>query len=199
MGHLDSIEKAAQTLITLCQKEKHTKTDKEKMMEIQAELLASIENLAECERCGAITELIVTMTLLEVTAKLCQTCGVKALEAGKIQPAKQSTRRRKRQTKTTGTKATATKTKNGGTAAKTEPPAPEKESPAALHKRIEAETGIKKTDVRRLHKILDGIATPMNPEHTFEYMQREAEVAKIKIEPAVLAQAVTLLSETPSP
>ena len=30
MGHLDTIEKAAQKLIALCQKEKQTKTDKKK-------------------------------------------------------------------------------------------------------------------------------------------------------------------------
>ena len=44
MGHLDTIEKAAQRLIALCQKEKQTKTDKEKMLGIHAEILTSIEN-----------------------------------------------------------------------------------------------------------------------------------------------------------
>ena len=95
MGHLDTIEKAAQKLIALCQKEKQTKTDKKKMLGIHAEILASIENLAECELCGAITEMIVTMTLADITAKLCKECGVKSLETGKIQASKQGTSRKK--------------------------------------------------------------------------------------------------------
>ena len=89
MGHLDTIEKAAQKLIALCQKEKQTKTDKEKMLVIHAEILTNIENLSECEVCGAIAEMIVTMTLADVTAKLCKECGVKSLEGGKIQASKQ--------------------------------------------------------------------------------------------------------------
>ena len=103
MGHLDTIEKAAQKLITLCQKEKQTKADKERMLTIHAEILTSIENLAECELCGAISEMIVTMTLADATAKLCRECGVKSLEAGKIQSSKQATsRKRTRRAKTSG-------------------------------------------------------------------------------------------------
>ena len=82
MGHLETIEKAAQKLIALCQKEKQTKTDKEKMLVIHAEILTSIEDLSECDLCGAISELIVTMTLADATAKVCKECGIKSLEAG---------------------------------------------------------------------------------------------------------------------
>ena len=71
MGHLDTIENAAQRLISLCQKEKQTKTDKEKMLVIHAEILTSIENLAECDACGAISELIVTMSLADVQRRSC--------------------------------------------------------------------------------------------------------------------------------
>ena len=95
MGHLDTIENAAQKLIALCQKEKQTKTDKEKMLVIHAEILMSIENLAECDACGAISELIVTMTLADATAKLCKECGIKSIEAGKIQSSKQKTTRKR--------------------------------------------------------------------------------------------------------
>ena len=101
MGHLDTIEKAAQKLIALCQKEKQTKTDKEKMLVIHAEILTSIEDLSECDLCGAISELIVTMTLADTTAKVCKECGIKSLEVGKIQSARQKTpRKRTRQSKT---------------------------------------------------------------------------------------------------
>ena len=191
MGHLDTIEKAAQKLIALCQKEKQTKADKEKMLVIQAEILTGIENLAECELCGAISEMIVTMTLADVTAKLCRECGVKSLEAGKIQSSKQGTsRKRTRRAKPSG----EPKPKVKRTVSEQAKPVEEPETPAALHTRIEAQTGIKKADVKRLHKIVQDIATPMSPEHTLTYVQREAETAKIKVDADALEKAVTLLT-----
>lgn len=194
MGHLDTIEKAAQKLITLCQKEKQTKIDKERMLAIQAEILASIENLAECELCGSISEIIVTMTLTDVTAKLCRECGVKSLEAGKIQASKQGTsRERTRGAKTSTTSSAKSKTTASVSKGKA-PVKKESETPAALHTRVEAQTGIKKADVKRLHKILQGIATPMSPEHTLTYVQREAETAKIKVDAGALKKAVALLT-----
>ena len=196
MGHLDTIEKAAQKLIALCQKEKQTKTDKEKMLQIQAEILAGIENLAECELCGSISEIIVTMTLTDVTAKLCKECGVKSLEAGKIQSSKQGTsRKRTRRAKTPTASPAQSKPNAKSTPAKQTEPVEAPESPAVLHTRVEAQTGIKKADVKRLHKIVQDIAAPMSPEHTLNYVQREVEIAKIKVEAAALEKAVTLLTQ----
>ena len=185
MGNLAQIEQAATKIIALCQKEKPTKTDKEKMLALHADIFNGIEKLAECERCGAISEMIVTMTLAEVTAKLCKECGVKALEAGQIQ--KTAPRRRTRRTRTSKPKAE--------TAAQ-QPP-----SPAELHARVEAETGIKKADVKRVQKILNGIATPMSPEHTLTYVKREVDnankrevdKAKLKMEEEALEKAVKML------
>ena len=195
MGHLDTIEEAAQKLIALCQKEKQTKTDKEKMLLIHAEILTSIEKLTECEVCGAISELIVTMTLVDATAKLCKECGIKSLESGKIQSSKQNTsRKRTRRSKTVDASSVAPKPKTGGTRSKRAAPAEEPESPAVLHTRVEAQTGIKKTDVKRLHKIVQDIAAPMSPEHTLNYVQREVEIAKIKVDAAALKKAVALLT-----
>ena len=198
MGHLDTIEKSAQKLIALCQKEKQTKTDKEKMLVIQAEILAGIENLAECELCGSISEIIVTMTLADVTAKLCKECGVKSLEAGKIQSSKQGTsRKRVHRAQTPTASSAASKPNARSTRAKRAKPVeePEPESPAVLHTRVEAETGIKKADVKRLHKIVQDIAAPMSPEHTLTYVQREVEIAKMKVDANALEKAVTLLTQ----
>ena len=195
MGHLDTIEKAAQKLIALCQKEKQTKTDKKKMLGIHAEILASIENLTECELCGAITEMIVTMTLADITAKLCKECGVKSLETGKIQTSKQGTSRKKtRRAKTSTSATTESKTKTSRTSSKRAAPVEKPETPAALHTRIEAQTGIKKADVKRLHKIVQDIAAPMSAAHTLTYVQREAEIAKIKVDADALKKAVPLLT-----
>ena len=195
MRHLDTIEKAAQKLIALCQKEKQTKIDKEKMLGIHAEILTSIENLDECELCGAITEMIVTMTLADVTAKLCKACGVKSLETGKIQASKQGTSRKRTRRAKTPTAATAkSKTKTSKTSSRPAAPVEDPETPAALYTRIEAQTGIKKADVKRLHKIVQDIAAPMSAAHTLTYLQREAEIAKIKVDAAALKKAVPLLT-----
>ena len=195
MGHLDTIEKAAQSLIDLCQKEKQTKTDKEKMLVIHAEILTSIENLAECDACGAISELIVTMSLADATAKLCKECGIKSLETGKIQSSRQkTTRKRTPRSKTASASSEVSKPKPKRSRSKREAPAEKPESPTALHTRVEAQTGIKKADVKRLHKIVQDIATPMSPEHTLDYVQREAEIAKIKVEAGALKKAVALLT-----
>lgn len=188
MGNLEQIEKSAQKLIALCQKEKPTKTDKAKMLGLHTEILNGIENLVECEICGAITETIVTMTLAEVTAKLCKECGFKALESGKIQ----KTAARKR-TRTTKSKPKSAKTEPNPIVPEPETAAAEPESPAALHNRIEEETGIKKTDAKRLHKIVQEIATPMNLENTMTYVKREVENAKLKVDEIALQKAVEIL------
>ena len=196
MGHLDTIEKSAQKLIALCQKEKQTKTDKEKMLAIQAEILAGIENLAECELCGSISEIIVTMTLADVTAKLCKECGVKSLEAGKIQSSKQGTsRKRARRAKTPTASSAESKPNTRSTRAKQAKPVEAPETPAVLHTRVEAETGIKKADVKKLHKIVQDIAAPMSQEHTLTYVQREVEIAKMKVDANALEKAVALLTQ----
>lgn len=185
MGRLNQIEKSAQKLIALCQKEKTTKTDKEKMFVLHAEILSSIESLTECELCGAISEVIVTMTMGEVTAKLCKACGKKALDVGKIQ--KSTPRKRTRTTKprTTGTKSTSAKPKEKVS---------EPETAAELHSRVEEQTGIKKTDIKRLHKIVDEIATPMNLANTITYVKREVENARLKVEETALVKAVEILT-----
>lgn len=178
MGKLDQIEKSAQKLIALCQKEKPTKTDKQKMLTLHTDILAGIENLTECELCGAITEVIVKMTLAEVTANLCKECGLKSLETGKIQ--KSTTRKR-------------THTVKKPTTPKPKEKPQEPESPAALHTRVEEQTGIKKTDVKRLQKIIEDIATPMNLTHTLTYVKREVENAKLKVDEKALEKAVEIL------
>lgn len=194
MEQLDTIEKAAQKLIALCQKEKQTKTDKEKMLVIHGEILTRIENLTECDLCGAISELVVTMTLADATAKLCRACGIKSLEIGKFQSSRQkTTRKRKSCSKTASASSAASKPKPKRSRSKRETSAEKPESSAALYTRVEAQTGIKKADVKRLHKIVQDIAAPMSPEHTLNYVQREAEIAKIKVDAGALEKAVALL------
>ncbi|MCG9127943.1 hypothetical protein JT359_10130 [Candidatus Poribacteria bacterium] len=183
MGNLDHIQKTAQKLIVLCQKEKTTKIDKEKMLLLQSEIQANIESLTECDLCSSISELIVKMTLADVTANLCKECSIKSIQSGKIQ--KTQTRRR----------SNTNKKQNSPSPSKSKPKEIEKppESPTELHTRIEAQTGIKKTDVKRIHKIYQDIATPMNLDNTITYVMKEVELAKLRLDEKALQKAVELL------
>jgi len=224
MGSLQQIQAAAQSIIEICQKDLATKADKEKLLKLQGEIFTGIENLVECEICGSITDLIVTMTLAEVTAKVCTPCGIHALEVGKIQ--RRTVRRRsKKKTGSTTVPAKATTEKpkkkvestsqpsNAATAAKSKKRmessmALPKAAPTArkastnsstdtveLYEEVEKQTGLKKTEIKRLHKMIEEIASPMNLEHTVLYITHEAGLAKLKIEPEVLGEAVKLLMD----
>lgn len=210
MGTLEQIEAAAEGIIEICKKDRTTRSDKDKLFKLQAEIFTGIENLVECESCGSITSLIVTMTLDEVTAKVCKECGIKALEVGKIQ---KSTARRRQSKKTEGSttalKATSkTKSKQQAESAtgssKSAPKsrnAPNDSSSMSpteaeqLYEEIEGQTQLKKADVKRIHKIIQEIASPMNLEHTIVYVKNEAELAKLKINPETLQQTVKLLMD----
>jgi hypothetical protein len=63
-----------------------------------------------------------------------------------------------------------------------------------LHSRVEEKTGIKKTDVKRLHKIVQEIATPMNLTNTLTYVKREVENVKLKVDEQALEKAVEILT-----
>ena len=179
---LQQIATAAQEIIQICEQERTNKVDKEKLLKLQAAIYTHIEDLTECEVCGSITDLVVTMTIEPVTAKLCRDCGINAIEAGGIK--KTATRRR----------STRTVRQKVSTAKKKSPP--HQASPGntdELYAEVEKQTSLKKTDIKRLHKIIQDIASPMNLENTVLYVKREVEVAKLKIEQDALKTAVTLL------
>ena len=179
---LQRIATAAQEIIQICEQERTNKADKEKLLKLQAAIYTHIEDLTECEVCGSITDLVVTMTIEPVTAKLCRDCGINAIEAGGIK--KTATRRR----------STRTARQKVSTAKKKSPP--HQASPGntdELYAEVEKQTSLKKTDIKRLHKIIQDIASPMNLENTVLYVKREVEVAKLKIEQDALKTAVTLL------
>ena len=182
MADLQQIAKAAQEIIQICEQKRTSKADKEKLLKLQGAILTHIEGLTECEVCGSITDLVVTMTIERVTAKLCKDCGINAIEEGKIKKA------------TTRKRSTRAARKNVPTAKKKA--SPRQTSPKSadeLYAEVEKETSLKKTDVKRLHKIVQEIATPMNLENTILYVKHEAELAKMRIEQDALKTAVTLL------
>ena len=182
MTGLQQVATAAQEIIRICEQEKTNKADKEKLLKLQATIYTHIEELTECEVCGSITDLVVTMTIEPVTAKLCRDCGINAIEAGGIK----KTTTRRRSTRTARQKVSTSKKKSP----------PQQASPGnidELYAEVEKQTSLKKTDIKRLHKIIQDIANPMNLENTVLYVKREVEVAKLKIEQDALKTAVTLL------
>jgi hypothetical protein len=182
MTDLQQIAKAAQEIIQICEQKRTSKADKEKLLKLQGAILTHIEGLTECDVCGSITDLVVTMTIEPVTAKLCKDCGIDAIEAGKIKKATT----RKRSTRTARKNVSSTKKKSS----------PRQTSPKnadELYVEVEKETSLKKTEVKRLHKIIQEIARPMNLENTILYVKHEAELAKLRIEQDALKTAVTLL------
>ncbi len=190
MGALQQIETAAQGIIEICRKQQTTKADKEGLLKLQGEIFTKIENLVECERCGSITDLIVTMTIEPVTAKLCKNCAMEALEAGKIE--QQATRKRSTQSRKKNSPTAVTPKATPAEA--DEPPPPQTQTETTdLYVEVEKQTGLKKADIKRLHKIVREIASPMNLENTILYVTHEAGLAKFKIEPGALNKAVELL------
>ena len=187
MGTIQKIEAAAQSIVNICRQDRPTKTDKQKLLKLHAEILRNVENLIECQVCGSITDLVVTMTLEQVTANVCKACGIKSLETGKIQ--KQTSRSKSSQSyKKKGLAASSKRTASVAVSSK-----PPQLDTAAFHEMVEEKTGLKKTDVKRLHKMINEIASPMNLENTISYMQREVAVAKMRIDTSALGKAVKLL------
>ncbi|MEE2619373.1 MAG: hypothetical protein VX677_12235 [Candidatus Poribacteria bacterium] len=180
MGSFQDIEASAQKIIEICGKSQLKKSDKDRLLKIQAEMHASIENLLECELCSCINNLLVEIKISGVSAKTCRDCGIKALEAGEIK--KTPSRRRSSTTynSTTGAKRT-NNTKS------------EKKSLPEIHTEIENRTNLKKTEIRKIQKLIDEIPTPMNLTNTIDYISREVEIAKLKIDSDALKVAIKLI------
>ena len=106
MRSFQNIEASAQKIIEICGKSQLKKSDKDRLLKLQAEMHTSIENLLECEICGCIVSFLVEIKIGNVSAKTCRDCGIKALEAGEIK--KTPSRRRSSTTynSTTGAKRT---------------------------------------------------------------------------------------------
>ena len=187
MNALETIQKSAQSIVTICEKDRLTKADKDGLLKLQGEIFTQIDSLTGCEVCGGISDLIVSITINTATADLCRECGIQALNAGEI---RKSGQRRKSSRKSQGPKRS---TKTIVQESKATVP-----SPMDLRAQIEAETGLNKATVRRIEKIIEEIATPMNVENTIRYVVSEAKIAKIKVENGQLEQAVKLFMESNS-
>ena len=188
MKALEKIKESSQAIVKICQKERLSKADKERLFKLQGDIFSQIDTLTECEICGRVSDLIASITIANTTANLCSQCGIVALTDGQI---KKTSRRSLRKT-STDNRATKNKKVN-----KTSPPpsktAPIKTNTASLIENIELETDLSKPIIRRIEKMITEIATPMSIEHTFRYMLNEAKIAKMKVSDEQLEKAVSIL------
>lgn len=86
------MKKAAESILTVCNKEGYTKQDKTRLLALHEKMVKAVEGLKECDGCSSL-DVIATITLNGVTAKMCKECGIKSLEAEKIK--KKRARKRK--------------------------------------------------------------------------------------------------------
>jgi len=244
MTAFENLRKASEAIIAICEKEQHTKEDKNKLLKIHQQISAAIEDLMECEACSRIVTVnqIATITLSGESAKLCKNCGIKSLEAGKLVKKKPSRRRTQRPKKiekpetleNTGkmesstSKTSAPKTekpsrrqtqrsqktekpktsentgKMESSVSKTSAPKTEKLVPEPpkedakpnlneLYGEVEEQTGISKRDVKKIHKLIEEIAVPMDLENTIIYTVAELEKARMGIERPATEKAVSML------
>ncbi|MFQ6044260.1 MAG: hypothetical protein ACE5PV_25685 [Candidatus Poribacteria bacterium] len=209
MTAFENLRKASEAIIAICEKEQHTKEDKNRLLKINEQISTAIEDLVECEGCNRIVTAneIATIALGGKSAKLCKDCGIKSLEAGKIykkKPTRRRTRRAKK-VKKTDKPETAENTEKAKSstsqapALRTEKPVPEppKENPKPdlneLYGEVEAQTGINKRDVKKIHKLIEEIAVPMDLENTIIYTVAELEKARMRIERPAAEKAVAIL------
>jgi len=227
MTAFENLKKASEAIIAICDKEQHTKDDKNQLLKIQQDILTAIEDLVECEGCNRIvtSDGIAAITLNGQSAKLCKDCGIKSLESGKIvkkRTTQRRTRSRKKPEKTDEPetsedtkKVNAENPKKAGSsvskksASETKKPVPETEKPVSeppkeendnpkanlneLYGEIESETDIPKKDVKKIHKLIEEIAVPMDLENTIVYTVAEIEKARMRIELPAAEKAVSML------
>tara|TARA_A100001037_G_scaffold145122_1_gene131158 strand:- start:465 stop:1040 length:576 start_codon:yes stop_codon:yes gene_type:complete len=184
MKALEKIKESSQTIVKICQKERLSRADKERLFKLQGDIFSQIDTLTECEICGGVSDLIASITISHTTANLCSQCGIEALTDGQI---KKSSRRSSRKTSTNNRTAKNKKVN------KTSPLPSKTTNTASLIENIELETGLSKPIIRRIEKMIAEIATPMSVEHTFQYMLNEAKIAKMKVSDEQLEKAVSIL------
>ena len=72
MRSFQDIEASAQKIIEICGKGQLKKSDKDRLLKVQAEMYACIVNLLECDLCGCISDLLVEIKIHGISAKTCR-------------------------------------------------------------------------------------------------------------------------------
>lgn len=64
-----------------------------------------------------------------------------------------------------------------------------------LYTKIQSKTNLKKSEVKRIHKLIDGIAVPMKIDNTITYVTAEIEQSRLNLEQSDMEKAVTMLMD----
>ena len=63
MKALEKIKESSQAIVKICQKERLSKADKERLFKLQGDIFSQIDTLTECEICGRVSDLIASITI----------------------------------------------------------------------------------------------------------------------------------------
>ena len=63
MKALEKIKESSQAIVKICQKERLSKADKERLFKLQGDIFSQIDSLTECEICGRVSDLIASITI----------------------------------------------------------------------------------------------------------------------------------------
>ncbi len=179
------LKQLAVRLTAVARKKRLSAKELSALAEIRNRIAEVLQALKECEACGAVVTNIAAVEIKGVRARVCTECGIRALRSNQLKPRKHGAGIAPRKKKGVEHKA-----KSGpqnpvmpGTQTTLEIPiAAEKES-AGQNDTIETlvrETGQKAAVIRRIRKIAQDIAMPMNFEGTYNFTRAEARKENIK-------------------
>jgi len=184
----------SKNLSEIIRRKQFTIADRSRLIEIGEEIRNAAESMTQCDGCDRVVESIVTITMEGETAKLCPQCGIRTLREGRIilredvspplgKPSSSTAKRGKERTpkKAESRPAAQSFLKESG------------KSTSDLYAEVEAASGLSKNEAKRLHKIIEGIAIPMNAEKTLAYVKAELKGDRKKIDEAKIEKAIPFL------
>ena len=198
MNVLQTIRQLAESIVDICSQDRLGKANKDCLLKLQGQIFTQIESLTECQICHCVSDLLIAMTINDSSANLCRECGFEALNRGQIKKGK------RRCTSTSGPQnpSVSPSDQSGQRAkSKTNSKVPvvavaeksEGLSEVEVVSQVEAETGLKKTTVRRIQRVIREIATLMNLENTVLYVAGKARITELKAEVRQPQTAVQLV------
>ena len=178
-------------LSEIIRRKQFTIADRSHLIEIGEEIRNAAESLTQCDGCDKVVESIASISLEGETARLCTECGIRALREGHIvlrediaPPSEKRSSLKEGASERPDVRVARPSLRE-----------PEK-SAGDLEAEVEAASGLSKNEVKRLQKIIEGIAIPMDAEKTLAYVKAELKGDRKKIEETKIEKAIPLLLGT---
>lgn len=175
-------------LSEIIRRKQFTTADQSRLIEIGEEIRNTAESMTQCDGCDRIVDSVVRITMEGETASLCPKCGIRALREGRI-ILREDTVSPSPQKRSSST----TRKKPSPRPAARPSPKNSSKSTGDLYAEVEAASGLTKNDIRRLQKIIEGVAIPMDAEKTLAYVKAELKGDRKKIDEAKIEKAIPLL------